>query len=190
MSKHFNSVEKSNERVLFYPNNLQKNSPVSPSAKTFNYLNKPDIMTCLVIGYGNTLRNDDGAGQIVAEKVANWKLNNLRAIAVHQLTPELAANLAEVEQIIFVDAYPACDQRTVQTYPLQPLATMTLKSHTSDPRVLLTLTETLYNHCPQAWWVLIPGVNFELGEELSPLTQNGITEALAQIQSLLNLSAL
>jgi hydrogenase maturation protease len=143
-------------------------------------------MNSLVIGYGNTLRNDDGAGQIVAEKVANWELTNLRVVAVHQLTPELAADIAEVEQVIFVDAYPASNNQTIKTYSLETLSQITIRSHTNDPRVLLSLTQTLYNCCPQAWLITIPGENFNLGECLSPMTQNGITNALTQIKSLLS----
>ncbi len=41
----------------------------------------------LVIGYGNTLRSDDGAGKRVAELVAEWQLLNVRSLLVHQLTP-------------------------------------------------------------------------------------------------------
>lgn len=59
----------------------------------------------IAIGYGNTLRSDDGAGQKVAEILASWHLPQMRSISVHQLTPELAALLAEVELAIFVDVY-------------------------------------------------------------------------------------
>lgn len=59
----------------------------------------------IVIGYGNTLRSDDGAGQKVAEILASWHLPQVRSISVHQLTPELAAPIAEAELAIFVDVY-------------------------------------------------------------------------------------
>jgi hydrogenase maturation protease len=60
----------------------------------------------VVIGYGNTLRSDDGAGQQVATLVEDWQLPQVRSLAVHQLTPELAAELATAQMVIFVDAYP------------------------------------------------------------------------------------
>jgi Ni,Fe-hydrogenase maturation factor len=50
----------------------------------------------LVIGYGNELRGDDAIGQWVA-----------RAVAAHQLTPELAEDLAHTDYAVFVDAYRA-----------------------------------------------------------------------------------
>ena len=61
-------------------------------------------MNFLVIGYGNTLRSDDGAGQIVAEKIAQWNLPGVRSLAVHQLTPELAEIIAQADAVIFIDA--------------------------------------------------------------------------------------
>ncbi len=59
----------------------------------------------LVIGYGNTLRGDDGAGCYVAERLC--ALNHepgLKVLSLHQLTPELAQPVAEAGLVIFIDA--------------------------------------------------------------------------------------
>ncbi len=146
----------------------------------------PKNISILVIGYGNTLRSDDGVGQIVAQKIANSHLPGVRSLYLHQLTPELAADLAEVELVIFVDATLAAIAPDVRVTLLKPLSSVEIRSHTSDPRVLLNLAQILYNHCPKAWWVTIPGENFELGDAISPLAQRGITRALKQIDSLIN----
>jgi hydrogenase maturation protease len=142
-------------------------------------------MSCLVIGYGNTLRSDDGVGQIVAQKIANCHLPEVRSLYLHQLTPELAVDIAEVELVIFVDATLAAIAPDVRVSRLQPLSSIEIRSHTSDPRMLLNLAQTLYNHCPQAWLVTIPGENFELGDKISPLAGRGMTQALKQIDSLI-----
>lgn len=150
----------------------------------------------LIIGYGNTLRSDDGAGQRVAELVAEWKLPNVRSLPVHQLTPELAEPISQAELVIFVDAYPATPEQGLQVHqlcdypPYPPLERGELESeglnigHTGDPRSLLALTEFVYKNAPPAWWILIPAVNFEFGEDFSPETAQGITDALAQIQQI------
>lgn len=62
-------------------------------------------MKTLVIGFGNTLRGDDGVGPLVAEQVDTWNLRNVRSLSVHQLTPELAADIAQVETVFFIDAW-------------------------------------------------------------------------------------
>jgi Ni,Fe-hydrogenase maturation factor len=53
----------------------------------------------LVIGIGNLLRGDDGVGGLLAEEVGGR--------SVQQLTPELAAELAELEVVVFIDAWLA-----------------------------------------------------------------------------------
>lgn len=139
----------------------------------------------LVVGYGNTLRSDDGIGARVAEIVDNWNLPKVRALVRHQLTPELAAELAQVDLVIFVDACQDTNTNDVKLHPLKPSASINFKSHYSDPRALLGLTQALFGNCPQAWWLLVPGVDFRLGDSLSPVAKQGIDRALAQIENLL-----
>ncbi len=140
----------------------------------------------LVIGYGNTLRSDDGVGQQVATLVDQWELPYIRSYAVHQLTPELAAELATVQRAIFIDAYP--ESTTVQVHPLtdEVPETTNCLGHTSNPRSLLTLAKQVYGVAPAAWWVLIPAVNFDFGEEFSPTTEAAIAVALEKIKQLVS----
>lgn len=140
----------------------------------------------VVIGYGNTLRSDDGAGQWVATVVQDWQLPQVRSVAVHQLTPELAAELATAQMVIFVDAYP--ESSTVQVHPLTDEVAETTHrlGHTSNPRSLLHLAKTLYRATLTAWWVLIPAVNFDFGEKFSPTTEAGVAVALEKIKQLIS----
>lgn len=140
----------------------------------------------VVIGYGNTLRSDDGAGQQVATLVQQWDLPQVRSYPVHQLTPELAAEIATAQMAIFVDAYS--ESSTVQVHPLtdEVVATTNRLGHTSNPRSLLNLAKTLYGAAPAAWWVLIPAINFDFGEQLSPTTEAGIAVALEKIKQLIS----
>ncbi|MGD1701194.1 hydrogenase maturation protease [Dapis sp. BLCC M229] len=158
----------------------------------------------LIIGYGNTLRSDDGAGQRVAELVAEWNLQNVRSLPVHQLTPELAEPISQAELVIFVDAYPATSEQGLQVHQLctppsshsspSPSSPHTLLQresqglnigHTVDPRSLLALSQFLYNNAPAAWWILVPAVNFEFGESFSPKTTENIQYSLAQIRQII-----
>ena len=143
---------------------------------------------CLVIGYGNTLRSDDGVGPQVAELVAAWQLPEVRSRVVHQLAPELAAEMAEVETVIFVDAaapdavltgvtVSSIDLSGTDPYPQR-------LGHTSDPRSLLFLTQHLYQARPTAYWVLLPTENLDFGEQFSPLAEAGIESALNEIRKI------
>ena len=69
----------------------------------------------LVIGYGNALRGDDGAGPCAArlfgERCAARPGGDgaPRALAVIQLLPELVDELAQAARVVFIDAYAAND---------------------------------------------------------------------------------
>ena len=140
----------------------------------------------LVIGYGNELRGDDAVGQRVARAVAAWDLPGVRALAVHQLTPELADDLAQADFAIFVDAYGAdagaasIHMRTVDALPLRSLVW-----HTGEPRLLLALAKAVYNRSPCAWWITVPAIGFDYGAELTSVAQSGVDGALEGIHDLI-----
>jgi Ni,Fe-hydrogenase maturation factor len=116
---------------------------------------------------------------------ARLAIANVSTFCVHQLTPELAEILAKVDIAIFVDAYPATAEQTVRVCPIELTHTNVTMGHSSNPSYLLTLTQTLYGCSPQAWWVMVPGVNFELGDSLSPVAQQGVEIALEKIDDLI-----
>lgn len=136
----------------------------------------------LIIGYGNTLRSDDGVGYKIAETVESWELPGVLSVAVHQLTPELAAEIAQVQQVIFVDACP--NAPGVQVTPLTPSEQDSPLGHATSPQSLLTFSQLLYQSSPPAYWVLVPAQNFEFGEVFSALTAQSIPVALNEIQRL------
>ncbi len=137
----------------------------------------------LVIGYGNTLRSDDGVGAKVAAVVAELALPGVVALVRHQLTPELAEPISEARAVVFVDA--AADAATeVQVRALEPADGAQLMAHATDPRSLLAFAQQLFGRCPPAWWLTIPVENLEFGEELSPLARRGYETALERIRAL------
>ncbi len=144
-------------------------------------------MNFLVIGYGNSLRTDDGAGQIVAQMITQWQLTGVQCLAVQQLTPELAENIANADVVIFVDAV-ATDSDNPTPVQVQPLPVEAINSslgHHCNPRSLLAYAQILYGKVVKAYWVLIPGINFDFGETFSTVTQQGIDIALNQIKQIL-----
>ena len=150
-------------------------------------------VTTIIIGYGNELRSDDAIGQKVANIINSWHLSDVESLAVHQLTPELAANLANVNLAIFVDAMMSSESENVEVESILLSESNTISNilsnildnmmlgHIGDPRSLLSLTKYLYGYCPTAWLVTVPGVNFELGDCLSPIAEIGINIALNKI---------
>jgi hydrogenase maturation protease len=153
----------------------------------------------LVIGYGNSLRSDDGAGCQVADIVASWHLPYVRSLTVHQLTPELAEPIAASELTIFIDAYAGefvkkRDKLAIQVQRIviaqsaqithSDSSILTGVGHFSDPRSLLSLAQQIYGKTPTAYALLLPAVNWEFGEQISVITRKSIEQAVDFLRNL------
>jgi hydrogenase maturation protease len=143
----------------------------------------------LIIGYGNTLRGDDGVGQRVANSATSWGMPGLTAIAVSELTPELAEPLAAAALAFFVDARCAVEGTTVEIQTLKPRVTGGIMAHAMDPRTLLGLAEALAGRSPPSWLVMVPGADFSFGEGLSAIGERGAEEALERIRALIEVES-
>lgn len=136
----------------------------------------------LIIGYGNTLRSDDGVGPRVAEAVEKLQLPNVRTLICQQLSPEHAEPISRAQTVIFVDAAVDAPQE-IQFRALVPGETSQLMAHAADPRTMLALARDVFGHAPKAWWLTIPAVNLEFSEKLSPEAQRDCDDAVKKIQT-------
>ncbi len=137
----------------------------------------------LILGYGNILRQDDGAGYVLAEALAHsWQARNLpvRLETCHQLVPELAIDITapEVVAVLFVDT--AKDLSTWRLQPVYPESSMQGGGHTLSPAGLLAHARLFRDELPPAWLLTIPGRDFGHGEGLSASTWLVLTEVLEQ----------
>jgi hydrogenase maturation protease len=139
----------------------------------------------LVIGCGNTLRGDDAVGYQVAEVVAEWQIPRVRSISVHQLLPELAVAMTDVDVVIFVDAFVVIDLAApnIAIIPLSPSHDATFSTHIITPQLLLSLTEYLYSRTPETYLLTIPAIDFTLGTTLSLIADRGKNLALDYLKS-------
>jgi hydrogenase maturation protease len=135
----------------------------------------------LVIGYGNALRRDDGAGPRVARLVAALRRPGVQALALHQLAPELADEIAGAEFAVFVDA---CTGEEVTARPIGA-SSGGVSGHTSDPCGVLGLVQALYDKQPAAWLVTVPITDQGFGTGFSPVAKRGIRRALAEVLRLI-----
>jgi hydrogenase maturation protease len=143
----------------------------------------PTTKPFLVLGYGNTLRSDDGVGPRVAEDVAALNLPDVEAIAYPLLTPELAEPVANAGFVVFVDA--ALDAPSdVELRPLKPAASSQLMAHAADPPTLLALARDLFGHAPEACCLAIPVESVGIGEQLSTVAQRGAAIAVEKVKAL------
>ena len=138
----------------------------------------------LIIGYGNTLRGDDGVGPRAAETIAALQLPGVRTLVCPQLSPEQADPISQARGVIFLDA--AVDApRGIQLRRLEPADTVQLMAHAADPRTLLALARDVFGRAPEAWLVTIPVETLDFDENLSPFARHGLEQAVREIQKLL-----
>jgi hydrogenase maturation protease len=124
----------------------------------------------LVVGYGNPLRGDDGAGWRAAELLeADPRAAGAQVVVCHQLTPELAEDVSQADLVVLVDASSECSRATasragaVAVRSIQAThaggsgqtALSSLFSHHIDAERLLQISGDLYGRCPPAVMVTI-----------------------------------
>jgi len=141
----------------------------------------------LVVGYGNPLREDDGAGWYVADRVAERHGDAVRVLRLHQLTLELSADLAEVDLAIFVDARADDPDRGVEVRPVEPTDEPT-RSHHCSPGALLAAARALLGPTPTTYLVSIPARSFGYAEALTPETRAAADDAARRICDLIRSS--
>ena len=138
----------------------------------------------LVIGVGNPLREDDGVGWHLAEALAQA---GVPTHTCHQLLPELAAELSQVDLVLFADARAEGPPGQVLLQSLEASGTPGYSHHLDAPG-LLAWVRVLYGHCPQAYLLSVAGAAFGYREGLSPVVADALQAALAQARTLLCLA--
>jgi len=136
----------------------------------------------LVIGIGNPLRGDDGIGWHVVRALCLAPYESdvgLRTHVCHQLTPELAAVVAGVERVVFVDAAMDVVPGRVQVRRVRPRAAGSRWSHGFAPPDLLDLAARLYASRPAAIAVAIGVASVAAGEQLSAPVTTALPDAVA-----------
>lgn len=147
----------------------------------------------LLIACGNNLRQDDGAGLLLADGLAaRWQAEKrpFRHIQVQQLVPELALDIAaeEVKEVWFVDSRVAQDETdtAVHIRPIYPDPQSPALGHQLSPEMLLLYARGLFEKRPLAEQpiarqITVPGFHFGHVETVSAACQVVLDKALNQI---------
>lgn len=131
----------------------------------------------LIIGYGNSLRGDDGVGVCAAERLREA---GFHAIGVHQLVPELAERIAGAARVIFIDADAGLAPGEVRVTSVEAAKGGAFEHHVT-PSSLLSLAVDVYGSAPPALLVGVGGESHDFGTELSPSAQEGVKKAVRRI---------
>jgi hydrogenase maturation protease len=136
----------------------------------------------LVIGYGNTLRQDDGVGPKTAEAIAALNLPGVTTTTCDLLTPEMAERISQAKTAFFIDASVEAALE-VRLRKLEPNPTCQVMAHAADPRTMLALARDVFGHAPEGWWLTIPARRMGIGEDLSTVTRRGMKTAIQAVRA-------
>jgi hydrogenase maturation protease len=141
----------------------------------------------LIIGFGSPMRGDDVAGPHAARLLS---ARGYRTKDVHQLTPELAEEIASAREVVFLDAHAELPpgEIAIERINSRPSATGPLE-HSASPAGLLRLTRRAYGAEPMAWLIGMGGSDFEMSERLSPAAQVAVDRAIEEIVRCTNLES-
>jgi hydrogenase maturation protease len=139
----------------------------------------------LIVGYGSTLRSDDGLGRYAAERLAgDPRLEGASVIGCHQLTPELALDVSRATLVVLVDAGegPAAGTFAIERVEASDGSGPT-GSHVLGPAELVALADTLYGRVPEVFAVRVGVASLEVGDRLTPAVEAalpGLVDAVAE----------
>lgn len=136
------------------------------------------VHSVLVIGYGNSLRGDDGIGIAAAEQLRDTIQNSrVRIITCQQLTPELANEMSKVDRVIMIDAAKGETPGQVTVTKIETSNDSATFTHELQPSTLLACSQELYGKNPATYLVSVTGYSFDFSDELS----DGVTLIMPQV---------
>jgi len=141
----------------------------------------------LVVGYGNTLRGDDGLGPFIVDglqDVAAVCEVDTQTMVLPQLDVTLASEMNDVTLVIFVDARADADKESVKVQRVFPaIAPLNLRhtSHSLGIPDLLRMAVDWFGSRPVCYAVMPKGYDFSLSENISPNAQRAAKQAKRKI---------
>jgi len=150
----------------------------------------------LIVGFGNTLRRDDGVGVCAAELLAADPRLATRPVevrAAYQLLPEMALDMGSVSVVIFVDADLRGLPGSVEVRPIVADAPRSDADARAEPGAsshhvgggeLVALAAELTGHRPEAVAIGIGVADTGLGEGLSPAVEAALPRVLEVVARL------
>jgi hydrogenase maturation protease len=141
----------------------------------------------LVIAYGNRLRGDDAVGWVVADALRDDpRMDSADVVAVHQLTPDLAAEVTRASRVVFVDAQldPALQPGVVTVDAVRRDLDAGSMTHHVEAGTILSLAEALYDASPPAIAVSVVIASLGPGADLGTAVGASVSQLVETVVGL------
>lgn len=138
----------------------------------------------MIVGVGNPLRGDDGAGWELARQLQVALRSHGAPVQirfVQQLLPELAAEIADIAPDVLVVADCTIEPGTASLQRLGAVGTEVQHSHGLTPALMYTIAVRLYEFTGTAWLATVLGTEFGHDEALSCTTRQAIVATVPRV---------
>ncbi|MEN6580661.1 MAG: hydrogenase maturation protease [Anaerolineaceae bacterium] len=157
----------------------------------------------LIIAYGNRDREDDGAGWHILDKLAlqlgletpefpgdqvSTPNGRLTLLYLFQLLPEMAEDIADYDQLIFIDAHNSPSLPNLVFEQVSPDQTHSAFTHHMGPGELLAIAQILGRKLPLSWILSVRGFSFRFARTLSEETSEMVDQAFSRLLTHLSLT--
>ncbi|MBT8053746.1 MAG: hydrogenase maturation protease [Xanthomonadales bacterium] len=132
----------------------------------------------ILIGIGNSGRNDDGLGWVFLDRIKQEAGFSADIEYRYQLQVEDAELISRAKHVIFVDSYHGVLPGGFKFEPCKVAPDSVFTSHVLPPGAILHLCRELYGKKPGADLMLIQGSSWELHSGLSPEAEIRLGRAL------------
>lgn len=140
----------------------------------------------LIYGYGNPGRQDDGLGNAFVQRFEEWvekeKLTGFEFESNYQLNIEDAANIADKDLVVFVDA----SQEEIPDFELTPVdesTSVTFTTHAASPGYIFRLCREMFDHTPATYLLHIRGYEWEFREGLTKKAEKNLEKSLEELKT-------
>lgn len=142
----------------------------------------------LIYGYGNPGRQDDGLGNLFVDEAQKWAeaegLDNISFDSNYQLNIEDAAEIADKDIVIFVDASIE-DIDDFELTMITPESKVEFSMHSVSPSFVVKLCNDIYPHTPNAYLLHLKGYEWEFKEGITEKAMRNFSKAFEYIKPLL-----
>lgn len=142
----------------------------------------------LIYGYGNPGRQDDGLGNLFVDEAQKWAntrgLENITFDSNYQLNIEDAANIAEQDIVIFVDASVEEIDDFLLT-EITPEAKVEFSMHSVSPAFVVHLCNDIYDRIPKSLLLHLKGYEWEFKEGITEKAYQNFSKSFDYMKPLL-----
>lgn len=133
---------------------------------------------CLIYGYGNPGKQDDGLGVELALMIENNEhLSKYADVDYnYQLNIEDALTISKYDLVIFADAALQLDA-SYELKKIQPAHTISFTTHELSVESILAICKYLYHKKPESYLLAIRGYEWEMGLPMTIKARSNLNEA-------------